>query len=380
MKLAIPEDTSGIPWLGEAQLPQPNAPLEARMLAHLESLALANPVALGAALAADLDGAWVDLGLSANFNLDSRRIREFRKLPLTLLLAAVWAGEERQPEEAVAYLLKAMSAGKVFHSGALLHHLTRRNIESRACDVLERLLNRAELPEASLKALESAWSQEQPRDLAEAFREVRCREIWALEQLRANPIGSVRFTISSETGWLASAKSWGNAALLAYSDQGYRDQDFVQILDAWAKFSAALDQPAAQRLAQLKALADQIHLQQGRRAVAWNFAVIPKFFSRVEQDLDIIVRLRTARVALAVLRWRAAHEGKLPESLSELVPDTLPGIPVDPFDEQPLRYRRLPQGFSVYSVGPDFTDNGGQRQPAGTEKTAGYDVVFTVGR
>jgi hypothetical protein len=85
-------------------------------------------------------------------------------------------------------------------------------------------------------------------------------------------------------------------------------------------------------------------------------------------------------VALSILRWRAAHEGKLPDSLSELVPDMLPAIPKDPFDEQPLRYRRLPQGFTVYSVGPDFTDNGGQRQPAGTEKADGYDVVFSVGR
>lgn len=93
-----------------------------------------------------------------------------------------------------------------------------------------------------------------------------------------------------------------------------------------------------------------------------------------------MAELRTARSALAILRWRAAHEGQLPESLAELVPDTLPAIPADPFDEHPLRYRRLPQGFIVYSVGPDFTDNGGQRQPAGTEKADGYDVVFSVGR
>ena len=69
-----------------------------------------------------------------------------------------------------------------------------------------------------------------------------------------------------------------------------------------------------------------------------------------------------------------------PHSLAELVPDRLPAIPADPFDGQPLRYRRLPQGFTVYSVGPDFTDNGGQRQPARTEQADGYDVVFTVER
>lgn len=80
---------------------------------------------------------------------------------------------------------------------------------------------------------------------------------------------------------------------------------------------------------------------------------------------------------------RVAHSAvgsKSPQSLSELVPDMLPAIPEDPFDEQSLRYRRLPQGFTVYSVGPDFTDNGGLRPPAGTEKMDGYDVVFAVER
>jgi hypothetical protein len=96
--------------------------------------------------------------------------------------------------------------------------------------------------------------------------------------------------------------------------------------------------------------------------------------------VESFAQILTPERARLILGLRAAHDGKLPDSLAELVPDTLPAIPKDPFDEQPLRYRRLPQGFTVYSVGPDFTDNGGQRQPAGAEKSNGYDVVFTVER
>lgn len=171
------------------------------------------------------------------------------------------------------------------------------------------------------------------------------------------------------------------AQWIAFSSHGYRDQDYFIALDAWNKVFGSLTLVPRQRRAELDDVAALINQKRQSRAVAWG--VIPlseSFLRRIDQDSEIIARLRTARVALAVLRWRAAHEGKLPESLSELVPDTLPAIPADPFDEQPLRYRRLPQGFTVYSVGPDFTDNGGKRPPSGTEVANGDDVVFTVGR
>lgn len=62
------------------------------------------------------------------------------------------------------------------------------------------------------------------------------------------------------------------------------------------------------------------------------------------------------------------------------MPDTLPAIPEDPFDEQPLRYRRLPQGFLVYSIGPDFADDGGREKPADAGESERYDITFTVER
>jgi hypothetical protein len=49
----------------------------------------------------------------------------------------------------------------------------------------------------------------------------------------------------------------------------------------------------------------------------------------------------------------------LPDQLSELVQDYLPAVPIDPFDGQPIRYRRTDDGFLLYSVGADRTDDGG---------------------
>jgi hypothetical protein len=86
-----------------------------------------------------------------------------------------------------------------------------------------------------------------------------------------------------------------------------------------------------------------------------------------------------ALTALAIERFRRAHDGALPETLQQLVPTWLPKIPTDIFDGQPLRYRRLDSGYVVYSVGPDRLDNGGKERPKkGNVKK--FDLTFTVER
>lgn len=65
-------------------------------------------------------------------------------------------------------------------------------------------------------------------------------------------------------------------------------------------------------------------------------------------------------VVLAVLRYEK-DKGGYPESLAELV-DTgfLEDVPIDPFSDEPLVYRKTEDGFILYSVGANFTDDGGQ--------------------
>ena len=64
-------------------------------------------------------------------------------------------------------------------------------------------------------------------------------------------------------------------------------------------------------------------------------------------------------VACALERFRLRH-GDYPKELRELVPDTLPKLPRDRFDGQPLRYRRTDEGgVTLYSAGKDCRDDGG---------------------
>lgn len=132
------------------------------------------------------------------------------------------------------------------------------------------------------------------------------------------------------------------------------------------------------------------HLEQmDTRALKGHFIFSSMTLSGLKRiptrDASLHAYLRATMAAIAVERWRVAHAGSLPESLDALVPDLLPSIPIDPFDGQPLRYKLLPRGFAVYSVGPNQRDDYGREKPSRRQKTSRedrerFDIVFTVER
>jgi len=63
---------------------------------------------------------------------------------------------------------------------------------------------------------------------------------------------------------------------------------------------------------------------------------------------------------LALRRWRLERNG-YPANLDELVTaGYLSELPMDPYSKQPLVYKRTDDDFVLYSVGPNFIDDGGE--------------------
>ena len=91
-----------------------------------------------------------------------------------------------------------------------------------------------------------------------------------------------------------------------------------------------------------------------------------------------------AETALAIERFRLAHQNQLPDSLAALAPIYLKAIPTDPFDGQPLRYKLLEKGYVIYSIGPDLKDDGGLSKKydakGKSDPKAPLDLTFTVER
>jgi len=109
--------------------------------------------------------------------------------------------------------------------------------------------------------------------------------------------------------------------------------------------------------------------------------LLPALAKVTVKEASGLASLRVAQTAMALERFRRANH-RLPAALLELCPRFLPAVPADPFDGAPLRYRPLPQGYVVYSVGPDGSDNDGQERPAkaSPDEPASYDITVTVER
>ena len=89
-----------------------------------------------------------------------------------------------------------------------------------------------------------------------------------------------------------------------------------------------------------------------------------------------------AELALALSAYHTDHHA-YPGSLAALAPDYLPRIPEDLFINQPLHYTltppRAPTGFTLYSVGPNMTDDAGQtRQHHDSAHNNADDLLITV--
>ncbi len=87
---------------------------------------------------------------------------------------------------------------------------------------------------------------------------------------------------------------------------------------------------------------------------------------------------------LAILRFNIAKEN-FPETLDELVsPGYLRAVPSDPYSSGPLVYKRTEDDFKIYSVGEDFSDDGGvievvnkARQEPGFKRTIIIPHVYS---
>jgi hypothetical protein len=119
------------------------------------------------------------------------------------------------------------------------------------------------------------------------------------------------------------------------------------LLDAYSSFGFSADLPLREKLLGLAA---------------------PEAFTYIlatPNEMEAAARINNARARFDLLRVETAgklfqfERGRAPEGLSELVPDYLPELPIDPWSPDGSPYRRAAEGH-YYSLGPDAADDGGK--------------------
>ncbi len=76
-------------------------------------------------------------------------------------------------------------------------------------------------------------------------------------------------------------------------------------------------------------------------------------------DAEQVATIRSARLVVAIERYRRDHAEQTPDRLQALVPSYLSDLPIDPFSGASLLMKKETGGYTVYSLGTNRRDDGG---------------------
>jgi hypothetical protein len=304
-------------------------------------------------------------------------LTELRQEAQGFRIEGLLASEQGDVDSAITAFEETARVGNVLTSDPLLmSQLVRLVCYRMVLDDTERLISWQSLSRDQLEKLDSFLDRLQMPGALRA----------ALIAERVSSLGAFDLTPEALTAW-ESSESPRPGGLKAYrigmgilKATGLQDADRHLMLQTMGKAIslAGSDDP--------KALKEYEELFRNVSAEAHRFP--PKIFSAMlllglekaaTRFAQFEARRRAAKLALAVEGYRIAHSGDLPERLDELIPQFIAEIPKDPFDGQPLRFRRLATGFVVYSIGANRVDDGGREKPQ-KGSIEDYDETFIIER
>lgn len=239
-----------------------------------------------------------------------------------------------------------------------------------ACSTWEIL--QAEVSAADLASLQHAWQQPTPREsLVPALRMERS---WAAEVFRRPAPYAGATKVSASSGAHAIWQSLERIKE-AFKNQTGRYNDEMATLKGFQALIERAQSPNWSAVAS--------DTQAISRSTA-GFYLSSLILKGVTPTLEKIAITDTSQklviAAIAIRRYQLGHSGQLPQDLQELVPHYLPSVPLDIMDGNPLRYKRLENGFLLYGIGFDGRDNEGKPEASHGAKYRGYldgkDIVW----
>ncbi len=156
---------------------------------------------------------------------------------------------------------------------------------------------------------------------------------------------------------------------------GVSDRNFLMSLKLLAQYIDAMKLPAQQRFTRCREISAEVDDLSIFYSLTKMGMYSWKSIARI--DLRVDAQVDCTRVALGIERYRLA-KGSLPKELTDLVPQYIDKVPIDPFDGKPVRYKLTEPGYIVYSIGEDGTDEGGLEMGRRKDRSDPYDWPVIV--
>jgi hypothetical protein len=291
-------------------------------------------------------------------------LSQLRQAARLLELRALMKVEAGKPDEAATAIADSFSAARALRNEPMLiSQLVRIAVVSISVNTLERVLAKTTLGDQQLTDLTKAIvCQEKQECLRRAMAGERCMG----EDLFLNDFSRYGGPGTRHVGTAGLIWKWS----------GLKGKDHLTHLKLMGKLVRAAS-GSEKEMRDLRK-DSQNEVEQVAKYYFVTKLVVPALPRSLEEQLKAFARLRAARAGIAVERFRMAN-GRLPDSLDELTPRFLDTVPADPFDDRPIRYKKLAKGFVTYSIGPDQKDHGGKERDL-KKPSAPYDITFIVAR
>lgn len=301
-----------------------------------------------------------------------------RTLAYYLILSAYAKEGHSDPEGAVAELLVCIRCGGILtRGGDWVSYLYDVNISYRACLAIHAIATRNEIPTPVLRryARELLQISDRVEPCAEALRhEAKVQEdMFDKLDVVAGMVGFSMLDKGMRGGepvcWLIAR----GLNLATGSTEATMRRNIAALFQHYVQLAS---QPYGSEIdARLRALPPPLvsdaacfffQIEDPLGLVFAHFhssRAIPAFAAKcAERD----AALRGMALFLAVRAYEV-EQRRPPILATDLVPEFLPRLPLDPFDGKPLRYifGKVPASWGevewgIYSIGRDFTDDGGR--------------------
>jgi len=350
-----PVDEANMPVLGKAPWPARGTPLPGAMAQAISKCLAANQPCLSLLReAAGIEHCRYDHDYTQTVPLPVER----KNCAQLLSVAALYHAYQGETDATMTCIRDGLRiSDSLRREPALIGHLMRISFIRMTLEGLERSLSLATFTDRQLKDLDEMLTRTAGTlDLRQAMITERC----SLIEMCQNP-------------WRFAGPGSG---LPFRKIPGLTDVCLADTLEYMEKRIEVCALPPTERLQPLRQIDHDIQRLSFLHLLT---KILTPALTRVaELDLRRQAHVDMTRAALALERYRLAT-AQVPEQLAELVPQYLERVPLDPFDGQPIRYRRTNPGYLLYSIDTDGQDNGGRERDM-VKKGEPYDLCFIVTR
>jgi hypothetical protein len=312
------------------------------------------------------------IDLNQGYNTLLMHLSKLKKAAQMSDMKAMMLADNQQPAETTDALLVGLAeAQSVQQEPVLISQLVRVACFGMEAPALERVLNSEELPPKDLSRLASALATVEEEETAGIgfTRALAGERVDTLANFALPPRQLERVLKESDAikqgPAAAQAAAFKKLTRNLNSQRAFTEETFNRALVMRQK-------PFPERLKTGDYIAARA---AAAKAKDYGLCVmaLPGLEKQIIREARGLADIRLMQTAIALEQSRSTKGGKYADKLAALSPEFLATVPADPFDGQPLRYRKTATGYQLYSIGPDLKDDGGKRESSGKG-----DLVFEI--